>query len=396
MSVYLDLLDRQQRALRVDNALRDGSRWAVLDKYDSNSWESSIPDMIEETTQRYFSSSAGMALFLKAALLIRKNYQCWIEYLNNIHGPPPAVFEPFAENHRLVIFLFMCDYFKVFRLDPCYPFLTADQRTSTKFFIRNDEFNSENKIKRVIDLWASMGFPEEVCETNHELLENDWKQLKEHPESYSEFPILELFLDMSESFGLERFIMVDGPDEEDFKDYILMFVKKRKKFMIIRFPDSISLTNDGNLEIDVRCFISFYRDEFVKDASIMLSFDFSNETLEAIHELFPQFLGIVSDICREYYLGAICTIAPFSKSDYKGKAVSMTENEMSLYQGVTKLIEKEMNCKIAYNSGAEETDICHKGVLNIVKKYPYLLAKWETDYDMAKHFRKLAGEYLHL
>lgn len=388
MSIYLDLLDRQQRVLRVDNALRDRSHWSIVDDiYPST--RKSVSDIIEETTQRLFSSSAGFALFFKAALLIRNNYEDWVLYLKNISEPSPAVFEPFAGNFRLVIFIFMCDCFKVFHFDPHYPFLIGDQRTSRKFVIHNDTFDSEKDIKRVVELWASMGFPEEVCKTQNILLRNDWKQLKESPDSYDEFPIFELFLDMLEVFGFERFLKEDGPDEEDFNYYVPMFVKKKKTHMVVKLPDFIGLMCDEDFDIDESCSVSFYKNKFVKYASIMLSFDYSNESLEVIHKLFPQFPELIPDICREYYLATTYTIGPSSKKRRDGVVVSLAEEEMNYYKAVIKLIGEDMGCETSYQSEAKWDSICHKGVLNMIKRYPHLFVCWETDPIMVKHFHEL-------
>lgn len=106
MRLNLDVNDRQQRARRVENALRDGSRWKILDE-NYSAFRKVILDGTEETTNGLFNPSVGIAPFFKAALLIRNNYANWIEYINNIAEYPPVIFEPFAGNNQLVMLLFV-------------------------------------------------------------------------------------------------------------------------------------------------------------------------------------------------------------------------------------------------------------------------------------------------
>lgn len=85
MRLNLDVNDRQQRARRVENALRDGSRWTILDE-NYSAFHKVILDGTEETTDGLFNPSVGIAPFFKAALLIRNNYAEWIETISlNLH-----------------------------------------------------------------------------------------------------------------------------------------------------------------------------------------------------------------------------------------------------------------------------------------------------------------------
>lgn len=345
----------QERVRRVDNALQDGSVWGVLDAWDEfderPADESGIyTGKIAKRTHKTINSLARLTLFLKAALLIRNNYGSWVQFLNNVSDPPPVVFESFAENRRLVILLFICETFKVFRLEPGYPFLIGEHNESNTIFIEGEEFNREVNEKPVVDLWVSMNFPKEVWEEDSELLESD---LKHHSETYDDFALGDHFCLMLLDFGLRK--TVNG-DDSCFDDFWTLL---------------------------------FDRNGFVRDASIALSFDHKNELLETIYQLFPQFPELIPDICREYYLGTIRPFIPCCKIKPDGGAISLTEDDMRQYKAVTKVIEKEMNVKLHYRS--ERNTIHHKGVLYMIKKYPHLFARWETDRDMAAIFRQLTG-----
>lgn len=396
MRLNLDVNDRQQRARRVENALRDGLRWTILDE-NYSAFHKVILDGTEETTHGLFNPSVGIAPFFKAALLIRNNYASWIEYINNIAEYPPVIFEPFAGNNQLVMFLYLCECFKVFRLDPHYPFLNGDQRDSGKFFIHNErEFNSRENIQHVVELWVSMGLPEDVWKTNDAMLETDWKQLRRHPENYDEFYVGNYFWEIAEVFGFERFIMDN--DEEDGEDEflkgsIIRWFEDEGKAMREKVVEEDGIRKTFLFEIEENRRLTFDINEFITEASIMLSFDHTHELLATIHELFPQFPEFVPKICREYCLA---TIGPIFKSGYNDIFVSMTKEEMSYYQAVIKLVEKEMGFQASNATEAEEGKIYHKGVLNMIRNSPQLFAEWETDPDMAKHFHRLTSKYSRL
>lgn len=351
MLIETALRERQERALRIDNALRDNSIQNLMILHSLG-----CLDGPPEAIRAFFSRSSGLISFLSAALLIRKNYQTWIQYLDNISEPPPAVFESFAENRKLVIFLFICQIFNVFQLNPEYSFLKGYQKGSDKVFIHGERIELEKKVKPIVELWFSLGTPEigkstfwpEAC-----------ADLKENPRAYGALmPLGMYFYEMSEDFCLDNIVHDVGYCKEEIR------------------------------------FLFFEINEFVREASIALSFDRNNVLLETIHELFPQYPELVSDICCEYYLATTYDTGPSYKGcpSYEDSTgyLSATEHTRD-YQSVLKILEKEMNCKIDYNCNIKENDIYHKGVRNMFRIYPHLFARWDSDPKLALAKRQLTG-----
>lgn len=343
--------EKQERALRVINAFQDNSAWKdTLYKYSSDPYIL-FQDTIEKTALRLIDSSAGLIKFLKAALLVRKNYRVWVEYLENVSASPPEALNCIAKNQLLVLFLFLCDSYEVFHLNPSYPFLDGCHHDSDGVFILCEEFPGDDMF-RVVKLWLSMGSPE-LNGYSKFFIKQDSKYRNRYPVLF----LAQFFWRASCEFGLDRFI-----HDEDFS------------FEEIRF-------------------IWFKMNKFKEEISVALSFDNNNELLEIIQELFPQYPEIICDVCREYHLSAGRTFSP------NFKRISNDDTPYYLYskhdrcrKELPHILAQRIDYEVHLEYEAEEAKICHKGIKKMIQTYPQLFETWKNDTIMSKVYEQLMDE----
>lgn len=293
----------------------------------------------KEQVYSKLSDTSRLTNFLGAALLIRKNYTQWKAWLKNPSKSAPKVFKSFSNNKILVFYLFLGDYLSVFHLEPLFSFIEGEEYNPRSLLIRGKKDNIFSNVKYVVSMWESMGSPWEDSRCGKDLT-NMAKVLKKpliSDEESEDLCIAWHFWEFSTEFQFYWNLYSQDESEE-------------------------SVTK-----------ILFDIDEFVKDAALAVAFDRSGvNTLEIIHELFPDIPEMVPRIIKRY--SDYRDMVPRKKSQrYKLKCTVLEENfkcDMAL------LGEDVPNCG----------EFMNQSILQMFKKYPEVPYRVANNCDTLDNF----------
>lgn len=342
---HLSLPERCERARRLEYKIH-GEKFDALDNsVDDDEWDFVFIDAWSDE-DRALDSSSRFITFFRAALTIRLNYPQWLKFVKApSSGPPPMVFEPFADDSLLLFFLHFCDYTNIVNLNPQYPFMICEKSSPEVFAVHIKNLDQANVMKTLEKMWLAFGSP--LRDTYFKLHFDSPLSDTESDESCEDCDaneLKELFIDLLEQFDFAHIAY----DENDYDD--LLFIDK----------------------------VYFIVPELIANASVALAYDNSEvNTLEIMRELFPTFPDFVSRIAGKYVKALTRKLPPHYTIPRSSKA--------------RRVLEERFNCEIRYETAdnGHPPPLHHQSILSTVKDHPEFFIWWAGDPELSTIYSEL-------
>lgn len=323
--------ERVERARKIEVMMqlpRIMKQYESISAFDS---DKVLPDDKEEL-YALISLPSKFSTFLRAAFLVRSNFDQWNALVRNPSSEPSSVFKSILDDKLLVFLLFWCDIIMVFHLDPRSPFLDCDKWHKENYLIYTNIDHEVGTEEKVLDFWAALGMPGK---------DTLWGK-----------DMGELEMMRSETIGRER-----RPDNFCLGWY---FYRIAYKFDLSFLTD----INNGEASTDE---MLFNMTEFVLKASSALAFDIEElSILETLMRLFPQFTQLVANVSKKYIL------------DVNELTLSTVDYQHTKYR----VLEEEFGCNLMYRSDYVNMFPCNQSLLKMFKRHPQLYTRWAVDAKM--------------
>lgn len=323
--------ERVERARKIEMMMqlpRIMKQYESISAFDS---DKGLPNDKEEL-YALISLPSKLSKFLRAAFLVRSNFDQWNVLVKNPSSKPSSVFKSILDDKLLVFLLFWCDIIMVFHLDPRSPFLDCDRWNKESYIICTNIDHEVGTEEKILDFWAALGMPGK---------ETLWGK-----------DMGELEMMRSETIGRER--------RHDNFCLGWYFYRIAYKF------DLSFLTDIYNGEASTDEML-FNMTEFVLKASGALAFDMEElSILESLMRLFPQFPPLVANVSKKYIL------------DVNELNLSTVDYQHTKYR----VLEEEFGCNLMYRSDYVNMFPCNQSLLKMFKRYPQLYTRWAADAEM--------------
>lgn len=345
------LLERHERARRIHFAmLHDDSSIDFGDFSKDILYTSEVKEKIRDR----LLLPSKMSEFFSAASLVRKNPIQWIKYMTNPSRRPPKVFESFSDDKLLIFYLFFCDKMKIFHLDPDYPFFICDQVDTYTYVVRGEADDDLGTVQAIIKMWISTGSPWK---------ESDW--------GVRLLRIAEMLRDNS-AFEKNKNHAVIG--------WYFWELTHHFGFVDCLHGQDIS-TDIGFLDLP----------QFAIEASIAVALDNHGlNTLELIHELFPQFPELIPNTIRVYFLSITNSQPP----THQNATTSYARERMLKQEGESFIIARTVlyeifDVRVSYSDIDENIPLRNQSIKEFIRKFPELFIRWTADSRMRNLYRRL-------
>lgn len=289
------------------------------------------PEEAKAQIREYFSTLPHLTNFFQAALLVRKNYSEWKMYLKKPTGSIPKAFKSFAKDRLLVFYLFLVDYLDIFHLNPALPFVSDEKLNSRVTVIRGKKDDILSNVKYVVKMWEAMGSPwkESRCGRDFGSLAEAFSQPNFRKEDRDDLCIAWHFWEISTQFNSYWFLI----------------------------PKNGTIENVEEIHLDHLTLID--------SVAAALAFDHSGvNTLEVVHELFPQIPGLMESIIQMYIL------RPIHFTKFKGP-------EKAMFRDI--VLQEMFNCELdpASDGPLPSLALAHencknRSIVQLFKRYPKL------------------------
>lgn len=259
-----------------------------------------IDDVAVSEHDSVWKEKRNLSMPYTAAVLIRRNYETWKEYLSNPCKGVPAAFRSFAEDKALIYYLAALSSHGIISLDPSKPFLDGEC-VSGEIYIESER--PQGYVEHMLSLWDLLGRPE----VEH----YDWFE-RAHEAVFS--PLRNGF--RVQEFLKDEINLVGGGG----KDW------GGKYYGLEPHKDTSSLLR-YNHKFPEKAYCRVNATSLIYDISHAMVFDSLNiDTLELIHELYPDSLNLITQSIRFYRL--LNTFSPFSKLLIRDPLLEELQREM--------------------------------------------------------------------
>lgn len=344
----VDVLPIAQRLMRLDplegiNNREKEERARMYYSFDMK-WSLQFMPRMNELSEDINKDEPGWELdkniskAYSAAVLVRRNYELWEQYLLDPRKGVPAAFQSFAEDTKLVYYLAALSKHGIINLDPSKAFLDVE-RVNGEYLIERKR--PEGFTEQMLSLWDSLGRPRVNCydwfERAHDAV---FSPLQEGASQYWIYETDSLVGGGGTFWGGKYYGLHPNDDTID----ILTHEKKSPGEVICRL-DTTSLTSD---------------------ISLAMVFDSPNiDTLELIRELFPTSPDMITRSIRMYRF--LSVFSPFTKA--------MKDDSLS-----QELHRDMFGADVPYGEGlSHRSPLRHSGALKQIRERPELFEFWAED-----------------
>lgn len=319
---------------------------------------SQLPDRLVSLQSRDFNSLLLADDYLPtpyiAAVLIRRNYEIWEQYLSDPSKGVPTVFQYFAGNKSLIYYLAALSKHGIINLDPSKPFLNGEL-ISGEIHIESER--PQGYIEKMLSLWDSLERPK--------VNSYRWFELA-HGAAFSpsrdENIVQNLFWEADNLVGGNGWTWGGGyfglcPQ----KDTVHLIRIERK------YPEKVFC------RLDTR--------SLIESISMAMVFDLPEiAILDSISELIPQIPALITESIRLY---RVCSISPpFPK---RMMVDTLAQDFHYCMFGLDVPLEEGLSI---------DSPLHHSSALKHIRERPELFEAWAEDPEMKYLYRDLVEPLL--